>query len=66
MRGHLAQLNFGGMAQDLWNAAGQFWNQLRGAPANGHINGHEKMPVPVPAPKAKGTATQAPVQEPRT
>jgi hypothetical protein len=59
MRNHLAQLNLGGMAQDLWNAAGAFWNQLRGS------NGQEKVPVPVSAPKANGNGTPATEEAPR-
>ncbi|MNS20961.1 putative protein kinase UbiB [compost metagenome] len=60
MRGHLAQLNFGGMAQDLWAAAGSFWNQLRGnAQAPGEAT---KVPVPVrrPEPVAPPDAKQLP------
>jgi tRNA A-37 threonylcarbamoyl transferase component Bud32 len=49
LRGHLAQLNLGGFAQDLWNAAGSFWNQLRGSSPQPDGDG-----VKVPVPVAKG------------
>ena len=65
MRGHLAQLNLGGVAQDIWNAAGNFWNQLRGQGGPNQAPTAEKVPVPVPQKSNGHNAHHAPTPEHR-